>query len=199
MRIACSGTGWHWRTRIAVKIRRSLRLQSPTPRKQDNMQFMQGHYQNAYVTHDIDAAMEIMRRRFGIDRYIQFEPDMPFLTQAGPRQVHVKACLAWTGGLQIELIQPVDGYIDHYVPYLPTDRSDPTPRFHHIAVRRDDQSAMRQEIAQLGLPLAFEGEVPGLLFIYLDARESVGHYFEYVWATPQMWADTGWPNDRPVI
>jgi hypothetical protein len=162
------------------------------------MQFMQGHYQNAYVTHNLEAAMDILRKRFAVDNYIVFEPDMPFTTPAGPKHVHVKACLAWTGGLQVELIEPISGFIDHYVPYLPKDRSDPTPRFHHIAVRRDDLSAMRQEIAQLGLPLAFEGEVPGLVFVYLDARQTVGHYFEYVWATEEMWRNTGWPQGRPV-
>ncbi len=163
------------------------------------MQFMQGHYQNAYVTHDIEAAKDILRKRFNIDHYIQFEPNMPFTTPQGLKQVHVKACLAWTGGLQIELIEPIDGYIDDYVSFLPRDRTDPTPRFHHIAVRREDQQAMRQEIERLGLPLAFEGEVPGLLFIYLDARQSVGHYFEYVWATAEMWQNTGWPAGRPIV
>jgi hypothetical protein len=65
-------------------------------------------------------------------------------------------------------------------------------------MRRDDEAAMRAEIAKLGLPLAFEGAVPGLVFIYLDARESLGHFFEYIWATPEGWEMQGWPKDRPV-
>jgi hypothetical protein len=55
---------------------------------------------------------------------------------------------------------------------------------------------MRAEIAKLHLPLAFEGEVPGLIFIYLDARETLGHYLEYVWASPAGWEMSGWPKSR---
>ena len=161
--------------------------------------FMQGHYQNAYVTHDLDAAMELLTDRYGLKDYIVFEPDMILKTPQGDKESSVRAALAWAGGLNIELIQPVSGHLDHYLPYLPTDRNDPTPRFHHVAVRRDDEQAMRDEIDRLGLPLAFEGQVPGLIFIYLDARASLGHYFEYVWATPEMWTATGWPEGLKLL
>jgi hypothetical protein len=57
---------------------------------------------------------------------------------------------------------------------------------------------MRAEIATLGLPFAFEGDAPGLIFIYLDARESLGHYLEYMYATPEAWAMVGWPEGKPV-
>lgn len=160
--------------------------------------FVKGHYQNAYVTHDLDRAMELVGKRFGIEDYIVFEPDMVLHTPDGMREARVRAALGWAAGLQFELIQPIAGYVDHYVPFLPQDRADPTPRFHHIAVRRDDLDAMRAEIALLGLPLAFEGSVPGLIFVYLDARAALGHYFEYVWASAEGWAGQGWPADRPV-
>ena len=161
--------------------------------------FLQGHYQNAYVTHDLDRAMALLTDRYGVGDWIVFEPDMQLKTPTGVKASSVRAALAWAGGLQIELIEPVSGFLDHYLPYLPADRADPTPRMHHVAVRREELAAMRKEIDRLGLPLAFEGEAPGLVFIYLDARESLGHYFEYVWATPEGWEMTGWPMDRPVI
>jgi hypothetical protein len=159
---------------------------------------LRGHYQNAYVTHDLDAAMALLGRQYGVGNYIVFEPDMILKTPSGDKPAKVRAALAWCGGLQIELIEPVSGFVDPYLPYLPADKSNPTPRLHHIAVRRDDLIAMREEIGRSGLPLAFEGSVPGLIFVYLDARESLGHYFEYVWAEPAMWDATGWPKDRPV-
>lgn len=157
-----------------------------------------GHFQNAYVTHDLDRALAGIDRRFGKIDWIVFEPDMELITPSGIRQSSVKAALGWHQGHQLEIIQPVKGYLDHYLPALPADRNDPTPRFHHIAVRRDDEAAMRAEIAQLGLPLEFEGAVPGLVFIYLDARAVLGHHFEFIWATPEGWAMQGWPKDRPV-
>ena len=160
--------------------------------------YFRGHYQNAYVTHDLDKAMELINGRFGFRDWIVFEPDMVLDTPTGKKDSSVKAALGWQAGHQIELIQPVKGFLDHYLPYLPQDRSDPTPRFHHVAVRRDDEAAMRDEIARLDLPLTFEGSVPGLIFIYLDARQTLGHFFEYVWATPEGWDMQGWPKNRPV-
>jgi len=164
----------------------------------DRAMYFRGHYQNAYVTHDLDAAMELVSNRFKVKDWIVFEPDMVLKTPDGLKDSSVKAALGWADGHQIELIQPTRGFSAHYEPYLPADRSDVVPRFHHVAVRRDDLEAMRSEIDHLGLPLAFEGEVPGLVFIYLDARQTLGHYFEYVWATAEGWEMQGWPADRPV-
>jgi hypothetical protein len=160
---------------------------------------LKGHYQNAYVTHDIDAAMAALDRQYGKIQWIIFEPDMVLKTDDGDKESSVKASLGWYGGLQIELIQPTRGWKQHYEPMLAPDTADPSPRFHHIALRRDDEAAMRTEIAGLGLPLAFEGSVPGVMvFVYLDARATLGHYLEYVWATPEGWAMQGWPAGRAV-
>ena len=160
--------------------------------------YFKGHFQNAYVTHNLDKALAGIDQRFGKIDWIVFEPDMVLKTPSGDKDSSVRAALGWHQGHQLEVIQPVKGYLDHYLPALPADPNDATPRFHHIAVRRDDEVAMRAEIAQLGLPLLFEGSVPGLVFIYLDARESLGHCFEYIWASPEGWEMQGWPKDRPV-
>jgi hypothetical protein len=53
---------------------------------------------------------------------------------------------------------------------------------------------MRQEIRSSSLPLVFESEAAGLVCALLDARESLGHYLEYVWATPEGWNLVGWPQ-----
>lgn len=160
--------------------------------------YFKGHFQNAYVTHDLDDALAGIDKQFGKIDWIVFEPDMQLKTSSGIKESSVKAALGWHDGHQLEIIQPVRGYCDHYLPALPADKTDPTPRFHHIAVRRDDEKAMREEIARLGLPLEFEGEVPGLIFIYLNAAHVLGHHFEYIWATPEGWEMQGWPKDRPV-
>lgn len=157
--------------------------------------FLRGHFQNAYVTHDIDKAMRSLAERYGLKDYVTFEPDMVLKTPDGDKPSRVRAAFAWAGGLQIELIQPVSGFQDHYLPYLPANKADFIPRFHHMAVRRDDIGEMRAEIARLGLPLALEGEVPGLIFVYLDARSSLGHYLEYIWASPEGWEGLlRWPK-----
>lgn len=158
--------------------------------------FLKGHYQNAYVTHDLDRALAQLRKQFALPECLVFEPEMVLKTPAGEKVSKVRAALAWVDTLQFEFIEPVSGYIDYYLDIMPKDKSDASLRFHHIAVRRDDLDAMREEIAQLGLPVVFEGSVAGLTFIYLDARATLGHYFEYVWATPDGWDIIGWPKGR---
>ena len=155
---------------------------------------LQGHYQNAYVTHDLDRAMQLMTARHGVDRFLTFDAPMVLKTPGGEKPADFRVALAWVGGLQIELIQPVAGHVDAYAAYLPADRADASPRLHHIAVRRDDLDAMREEIAGLGCPLVFDADGPGLVCALVDARASLGHYLEYVWATPEGWEMVGWPR-----
>jgi Glyoxalase/Bleomycin resistance protein/Dioxygenase superfamily len=166
--------------------------------------FLTGHMQNAYVTHDIEKAMEIVGNRYGVEHFDRHEPDMVVNTPIGPQPMVNRVATFWAGGLNIEIIQPVSGYVDDYLAMLPADKSDAVPRFHHTSHRRDDEAAMRAEIAALGLPLAFEGPVsikhaiPALVFVYLDARASLGHYVEFTWKSPEAWAYVGWPEGRPV-
>jgi glyoxalase/bleomycin resistance protein/dioxygenase superfamily protein len=166
--------------------------------------FLRGHMQNAYVTHDLDRAMEMVGDRFGVEKFDRFDPEMVVNTLSGEQPLVTRVASFWAGGLNVEIIEPVSGYVDHYMTMLPDDRSDATPRFHHISLRRDDEAAMREEIAQLGLPLAFEGPraiknpIPSLVFIYLDGRQTLGHYVEFTWKSAEGWKFVGWPEGRPV-
>jgi hypothetical protein len=161
--------------------------------------FLKGHYQNAYVTHDIDRARDMLSTRYGLDDWINFEMELPLRTPGGGRTLGVKVGCAWAGWLQIELIEPVSGAVEPYLPYLPADKADFTPRFHHISLRRDDYDAMQAEIARLGLPFVCEGGIPDLLYTYLDGRGTFGHYVEFVWASEAGWKMIGWPEGRPAI
>jgi hypothetical protein len=160
--------------------------------------FLSGHYQNAYVTHDLARTMDHLGARYGIEDYITFEPEMALTTPDGERMQKVKVAATWVGALQIELIEPVSGFIDPFLPYLPADKSDAVPRLHHISLRRESLDAIREESDRLGLPFVCEGGIPDLVFRYLDARDTLGHYLEYVWASPAGWAMVGWPEGRPV-
>lgn len=161
--------------------------------------FFKGHFQNAYVTHNLDKAMEMIGDRFGLTDWIVFDPDMILKTPHGDKESSVRAALGWQAGHQIELIQPVKGFLDHYMPAMREDKNDARPSFHHVAVRRDDEAAMRKEIEELGFPVLFESSVPGLIFIYIDARETLGHCIEYIWATPEGWEMQGWPKEKQVF
>jgi len=163
-----------------------------------------GHMQNAYVTHDLEKAMEIVGNKLGVDKFDRFDPDMTVRTPDGERPMVNRVASYWSGGLNVEIIQPVSGAIEHYLTMLPDDRTDAVPRFHHISLRRDDEAAMRAEIAATGWPLAFEGPasiksaIPSLIFVYLDARKTFGHYVEFTWKSAEAWKYVGWPEGRPV-
>jgi hypothetical protein len=161
--------------------------------------FLQGHYQNAYVTHDLDRAIDIIDGRYGAHDYLRFAPEMVLQTPEGEKSIKVKVAATWVGSLQIELIEPVSGFVDPYLACLPQDKTDAVPRFHHISLRREDADAMRAEARQLGLPFVCEGGIPDLTYIYLDARQTLGHYLEFVWASKAGWEMVGWPEGRPTV
>jgi len=139
-------------------------------------------FQNAYITHDLAKAEALVGERHGITEWVHFDPHMD-----------VKVALGWAGSLQIELIEPVSGNVRHYREVLPADPADFSPRFHHICMRVADWDATRAMIAERGWPVAYEGGVEGCKFIYIDARESLGHYVEYMWMSDEMWAGSGGP------
>lgn len=163
------------------------------------MNTVRGHYQNAYVTHDVDRACEALGKALGLDDWRVFEVEFPVQTQQGELLQATKVACAWGGGLQVELIQPVSGFIDPFLPSLPTDKADASPRFHHISLRRESMDEIEAEIAALGLPVVCRGGIPDLQYTYLDARPQLGHYLELVWASPAGWEMVGWPEGLEML
>lgn len=156
---------------------------------------LQGVYQAGYVTRDLEHAIGLLGADFGLSDFSHFDVELPLRTADGEKSAHVRVGTAWAGKMQIELIQPVSGHVDAYLGGLPTDPDDLTPRLHHLAVRRESLEDIRHEIAALGLPFLFETEGGGLSSFLIDARQRIGHYLEFVHATPEGWAMVGWPQD----
>lgn len=156
---------------------------------------LNGHYQNAYVTHDLDRAVELVGPSFGVSDFAMFDIEMSARTSEGEKLSRVRVGLGWAGRLQIEIIQPVSGFIEPYLYALPADKTDAVPRLHHVAVRRESLDEMRREAAALGLPITFESGGPGLDCLFVDARSRLGHFFEMVAATPEGWQMLGWPSE----
>lgn len=149
-------------------------------------------YQNAYVTRNRDKAVAMLRERHGLEEFIFFEPDIEVRTPQGVGQSKTRVALGWAGNLQLEVIEPVSGLVDLYRPYLPAD--DQSLGFHHIAIRVDDWGTFAEEVACAKYPVAYASGLEGLEFVYLDARDTLGHYVEYMWATPQWWKVLGYPG-----
>lgn len=152
-----------------------------------------GFFQNAYVTHDIDRALAICARPMGLGDIAAHDYELVLSTPEGERPVSLRVATGWVGGLQIELIQPVSGHVAPYAGGLPTDPEDFVPRWHHLAVRRDDPEALAREVAALGLPVIFETGGNGIASTFVDATSLVGHSVEFVCATAEGWAMLGWP------
>lgn len=145
------------------------------------------HYQNAYVTPDIDRAIEVMRQRFGVTEVLETEAAIEVWTPNGSGLSANKLAFIWVGNLQYELIQPISGPSDLYSAAV-----DPNQllTFHHIAMRVGGEwDAFRTKLDEEKRKIAIEGHTStGLKFCYVDARDTLGHYLEYVWAPEAMWA-----------
>lgn len=144
------------------------------------------HFQNAYITRNIEKALDTFRARLGAGADVQsFQIEQEIWTPRGRGKAKQKLAFVWVGDLQYELIEPVEGFVDVYADELPADDS---MKFHHICMRVDDWDVFRAKVEKEGYPIAIEGQSgEQLKFLYLDARDTLGHYLEYVWMTPERW------------
>jgi hypothetical protein len=146
------------------------------------------HYQNAYVTRDVDKGVEEFRKRAKVDRVLIFEGSTPVKTPEGAGMQTSKLAFIWVGDLQYELIQPVAGAVQVFADALPADDS---LRFHHICMRVADWDTFRARVNEQPYPVVLEGGNEMLRFLYLDARPLLGHYVEYTWMTEERWTQIG--------
>jgi hypothetical protein len=146
------------------------------------------HFQNAYVTRNIQKAIATFKSQADVRKLIQYEGSTEVMTPTGPATQTNKLAFIWVGDLQYELIEPVSGTVGLFRDALPSDDS---PLFHHICMRIDDWDDFRARVDRQPYPVAIERVDPALKFLYLDARKFLGHYLEYVWMTDERWAQVG--------
>ena len=143
------------------------------------------HYQNAYVTGDLAAAVAVLKRDHGVGEVVTHEVKVNAATSEGEGEMVMRLGFAWAGGLQYELIEPVSGPVGLY-----RDAIDPGRplTFHHIAMRADDFDGLQAQIERQGARVALHGQSGAMRFLYVDARDTLGHYLEYVSGPPEFWA-----------
>ncbi len=146
------------------------------------------HYQNAYITRDIEKAVELFKDRLGVNEASFFEVEVDIWTPAGIGKAKNKLAFIWKNNLQYELIQPVDGFVDIYRNALPCDDS---LKFHHICMRVDEWYSFRDNVEKMQYPVVLEGGNDQLRYLYLDATAELGHYLEYTWMTEERWRQIG--------
>lgn len=132
------------------------------------------HSHSAWVTNDMDRALEVFAQRYGVREFRFIEGPM---TGGGS----IKVAFAWAGGQVLELISASGPGTEFYNDLLP--ESGFAIRFHHLGFIVHDEAAWRTLEDELA---AGEWEVVhrslGGTFIdayYVRAPE-LGHYLEYV-------------------
>lgn len=148
------------------------------------------HSQIAYVTNDLDRAMDVWRDQFDVPAFYVFTNDMPGLEASHPYQL--KIALANVGGTEIELIEPLHGSAPLHAEPLPADGSF-AMCFHHVAMRITgklaDYEAHMASLDAEAHPVAWTGGFADLMrYAYTDERRTLGHYVEHVWFDDDFYA-----------
>lgn len=145
---------------------------------------LEGIFQLAYVTSDLERAAEAIRARFAVPEFTEIPVGtVPLILPAG-ESVSMKVLVAWVGRYQIELIQPQPGGLGIYRDGLARD--DAPLRFHHVGLLVDGGMSEWESVRSC-LPsesIAMEGGHGPIRFVYVDERPLLGHYVEYVWVDP---------------
>ena len=145
---------------------------------------LSGLYQIAFVTTDLDQAMQLFAETYGIGKFrirrdIASAPGMPKMS------AHVAH--AYVGPLMIELIQPVGGNDTLYREILPPDGFGIRPHHFGFIVRSEQElERISAALEAKRVPIAFDASMPGVArAVYADARKTLGHYLEYVYLRPE--------------
>jgi len=146
------------------------------------------HYQNAYITRDIAKAIDLFHTHTDVKDASHFDASVEVTTPTGRGVATMKLSFIWINDLQYELIEPVSGLVDLYRDALP---EDDRMLFHHTCMRVDDWDVFRENVNRRGAPVVLEGGDDQLRFLFLDAREFLGHYLEYTWMVPERWTQLG--------
>ena len=93
-------------------------------------------WQVAYVTDDLDRAMETAKERFGVEQMIEVPTGGEF--HRGDEQVewNTRIAMGARGGLIFELIQPVSGEIEFYTRFLKSNHPGSIQPFSENARRK---------------------------------------------------------------
>lgn len=144
-----------------------------------------GYYQVAYVTNDFQRALKQFEGTHGISRFLEM-PEARFAT-ADNREALCNIALAYVGGTEIEVIQPLDGDVQLYRNFLPEQGF--AVRFHHLSKLHETEESLEQELQRVvaegkSLPINGRDAKSQARYFYADYRAELGHYLENVYFAP---------------
>lgn len=148
------------------------------------------HFQNAYVTRNLEKAMQLFEKRADIRQKLTLELNFESMTPQGLTPLSAKVGLVWVGDMQFEIIQPNGGNDAVYRDGLPAEGDGIA--FHHICYRvLDWDEFFPRAKANAPWPVLLEGEANNTKYIYFDARKELGHLVEYMYMPEEMWKAVG--------
>lgn len=136
------------------------------------------HFQVAYVVDDAKAAIEVLSRRYGVEKWDLM--DMAELHGSGASARYIGN--AWVGDAMIEVIEPDEAVESIYQGWKKD--SGNLLRFHHLGFLVDSAEefdAAKARLAAHGFPIVVDGSFGEVLdFAYADTTAELGHYYEII-------------------
>ncbi|MGE3690485.1 MAG: hypothetical protein AB7F98_03785 [Novosphingobium sp.] len=144
------------------------------PMPQSRGMLSREHSHTAWVTSDLDRALEVFAKRYGIG-------ECSFLEGKNPQGGDIRVAFAWAGGQVLEIIQASGPGFAFYNQLLP--QGEFAIRFHHLGFIVHDEAdwnLLEQDISAGGWKVELETLTGDFIdAYYIDAPE-LGHYLEYV-------------------
>jgi catechol 2,3-dioxygenase-like lactoylglutathione lyase family enzyme len=145
--------------------------------------------QVAWVTHDLDALERLLSGVFGVGAWTRV-PDVTFggdttALRGEPVEFRANISLGYSGDLQLELIQPVEG-ASIYTEFLAAHG----PGLHHVCFPVEDLDTAVADAERDGLPVLMRGSMMGgeIEFAYVDGAAAGAPYVELARVGPRMQA-----------
>jgi hypothetical protein len=136
------------------------------------------HFQMAYVTSDIEEAGRLFRDSLGIREFLRLEGPM---AEGG----YIRADFAWVGTLMYEIIQAEGPGAEIFTGHVPQGEGFRI-RHHHLGFLIHDQAqwdGVQAGAARTGFAIPHHNVNPLVEVCFVEVP-GLGHYLEYLFATP---------------
>lgn len=140
--------------------------------------------QLGYVTNDLDKARDFFARTMDVpDFRIWNDAHVHMELYGKPATATLNLGFAWRADTMVELIMPVSGSVDVYMPGI--EGPDFALKLHHIGLGVDGTEADFDAKLRAGVASGFElvnvSRASMGSYTLLDARTATGLYLEYLW------------------
>ena len=132
------------------------------------------HSHSAWVTNDLDRAVDILSERYGVR-------DFSFIEGAMPSGGFIRVAFAWAGGQVLEIISATGPGAEFYNTMLPADGF--AIRFHHLGfIIHDDEGwrALEEDLRASDWSIVHRTLTGTFIDAYYIEAPELGHYLEYV-------------------